>query len=90
MNNSESPQHYKLQIALRGGVGFELITTWGYSRIQFEIETSNHAGTFATISHENEELAICTFRPTEMIGFQLTPVSRLVATGQMPGPRMHA
>jgi len=90
MNNSESIQHYKLQIALKGGMGFELMTTWDYARIQLEVRTSNDAGTFATISHENEELATCTFRPTEMIGFQVTPVTRLVATGQMPGPRVHA
>lgn len=85
--SNEPTQHYKLQVALEGGMGFELITTCDMKTFKIEVRESLENGRMAEITNANPDLASLSFKPKSLIGFQLTPVSRLVATGAMPGPR---
>ncbi len=87
LNKSESLQHYKLQVALEGGMGFELITSCDMKSFKIEVQEALEQGRLAEITNANPDLASLVFKPKALIGFQLTPVSRLVATGAMPGPR---
>ena len=68
-------------------MGFELITTCDMKTFKIEVREALEGGRLAEILNSNPDLASLSFKPKALIGFQLTPVSRLVATGAMPGPR---
>lgn len=67
-------QYYRLQIALRGGMGFELITDWPLGLIDVEIQAARSDGRYARILHSNKELASVTFGVDDLAGFQHTPL----------------